>query len=419
MPALKTISTEYGTKALTDEADEKIKASMPGQKSKPKTSTPQSLVMPPLPMELQNRAAPLPVSGQVAPLPDPPPNMQPPSMPLSGMPLINQSMPPQMQPQSSVQTVQPQSSKAVSQISGLSLSMPKTLGQADYTEYSAGNFDKSLYSSSPYDVQPDTEQFMLSLMEDNKNKLIGSIPRIGQNADLKFAGSEAVKPSLWSQVGKQVGVQGLQAAGNMIGNTLSTLENTQYNDYQNDMNYWLSQGKFWFDPKSELTPDIDTYVAQMPSAVQAVGGARSFASNIAGGMATGAAAGLGAGPVGAAVGAGIGGLTGLVKSLFTYNSAKNEDAKNRSRAMQAYERDLKEWTINKNKRIIAQMEADAQNRNAAQSALTAKNEAMEAAADVKKENSARERRAVIKNAIMTAGNAGREYRQRRLNKQAA
>lgn len=347
-----------------------------------------------------------------------------PQQPQQSSPLSTYSMPPTQQSGGGVlpQPATNASSGITPNIGGMSLKMPASLGMQDYTEYKKGNLDKQFYSTPPYDVQPNSQQFMAALMEDEKNLLIGALPAIGQgqNARLKTAGSDGGGGGQFSSFMKQVGVQGVSEVGKMVGDTISAVQNTRFNDYQDDLTYWLSQGKFWFDPKAELKPDLEAYLAQMPNAVDAVGGGKAFGLNIGGGMASGAAAGFASGgPIGAAAGAVVGGLTGLVKSIFTHRAAKDQDKKNKERARQQYEKELKEWTINRNKRIIAQNELDAAKRNQALEAKIAKDEAAEAATKIKKELSAIERRDLIKSAILTAGNAGREYRQRRLNRQAA
>lgn len=146
---------------------------------------------------------------------------------------------------------------------GLKLDSGSALALTD--QYANEGFAYQNDSTPSYDVQQDP--FIKSLEMDKSGRLIGSVPKIGSNAQLKTAGSDGTN--------KTDSGMGMTVAGQVsqeMGNTLQALENTAINDYQNDLTYWQSQGKFWFDPNSELKPDLDKYLDNMPSAVDALRG---------------------------------------------------------------------------------------------------------------------------------------------------
>jgi hypothetical protein len=139
-------------------------------------------------------------------------------------------------------------------------------------------------------------------------------------------------------------------------------------DYANDLDYWKSRGKYWFDPEYDITPELDEYMANMPSAVDALAksqvtrgvaksrGGKAFeiihgtgAKRASEGFAVGSVLG----PLGGGIGAAVGGLVGLVEGIFGYKSAKEEDKKNKRRAIEEYKAELERWNkVREKKNII-------------------------------------------------------------------
>ena len=145
-----------------------------------------------------------------------------------------------------------------------------------------------------------------------------------------------------------------------------------------DLERWQQEGKWWFDPNRNVEPDLDQYMSSMPSATGAlsegllIGGihdenevAGYFLNPIAA-IATKAGAdpnmasyvseegGYGAlegFAAGGWIGAIVGGAVGVLKGVFGWESAVEEDKAAKKRARREYERRLKEWQAARNKRI--------------------------------------------------------------------
>lgn len=340
---------------------------------------------------------------------------------------------------------------------GLSLNTGSSLTLTD--QYAKEGFPNQNDSTSSYDVQQDP--FIKSLEMDKSGRLIGSVPKIGSSAQLKTAGSDGA-----NKTDNGMGMTVTGQVSQEVGNTLQALENTAVNDYQNDLAYWQSQGKFWFDPNSEIKPDLDKYLDNMPSAVNALRDSsfnkvfhgrtdtptdaattflapminpaavhnknqtistlmnplnlldRKAGSGFAGYVSSqaikGAAGGIGNG----AVGAGVGAVVGVVKGIFTWFSAKGEDANNLKQAQQKYELDLQDWTVKRNKRLIAEKEADFKNRQIAEAEYAVVEEGKKDKEEAKKLQRISQGRSMLKNVLMNAGKGGQAYRDRRASAKA-
>lgn len=141
---------------------------------------------------------------------------------------------------------------------------------------------------------------------------------------------------------------GTMAGASMVGDVANQMKQAGVNDYLMDVNYWNQQGKWWFDKNAEYAPTFEEYVGDMPSAKDAV----SPVATTIGRTAQGAAAGTAIAPgVGTAIGAGVGALVGVVESIFSWDSAEEQDAKNKERALNEYKKQLKEWTYARNRRF--------------------------------------------------------------------
>ncbi len=280
---------------------------------------------------------------------------------------------------------------------GLSLNTDKAKALSD--KYARGEFKYQHDASAPYDVPLPDDSFIVALENDKNGRLIGASPRKS------------------TEIAKGI----LGPVANTISDTITAMENAAVNDYQNDLQYWTAQGKYWFDPNSEVKPDIDSYLDLMPKATEALKGgpAGYIGTQVAKGAMSGAAGGLAGGGVGAGIGAGVGAAVGLVKGIFTWFSAKKEDRENQERVQKEFERFEKEWTIRYNKRRLAKDQAHFEKRNQAMEQDSVKKQNEKERAEAKKASSIRENRALMKNALMSAGKAGQAYRDRRVAAKAS
>lgn len=244
---------------------------------------------------------------------------------------------------------------------------------------------------------------------------------------------------------------------NAAGELFSSLDNASMNDYQNDVQFWTSQGKFWFDPNSEIKPDLDKYLDNMPSAVDSLRGHGVAAlhkgdTNTAGEVlqnvfinpaaaktknkaisyiinplsafdkigGDGFAGYVGAKAAeGGMAGGAPGAVIGIVKGIFTWFSAKGEDAKNAEKARQEVEIAERDWTVKRNKRQVAEKEADFKNRQAAEATHAATEENKKDQAEAKKLQRISQGRAMMKNVLMNAGKGSQAYRDRRASVKAS
>lgn len=283
-------------------------------------------------------------------------------------------------------------------VEGLTLKTPSVT-----SEYQSGNFNTDAYN-------PDYDSFFEKLLNDTTGKYIGSVPAIGQNPKWKTMQPKTqnvMSQVIGSPVTNQVigGIDSMVQAGN----------NMARNEYESDLTYWKEQGKWWFDPDADVRPDLDSYLDQMPSALESRGVGREvmgIATQTASGAATGAQIG---GGWGALIGAGAGGLIGTLQTVFGRSSARKEDKKNEARATLAYERALKEWTTRRNRRQRAQTEARYEKQKAEREAK--KNE--KKTDSIIKAQNAGTRRQQIANAIMAAGSTSAAHRNKRMERWAA
>lgn len=169
-------------------------------------------------------------------------------------------------------------------------------------------------------------------------------------------------------------------------------------EHANDMEQWKQSGAYWFDPNSDLKPDLDAYLAKQPSKFESIkkgtltgqswttgkGGKRNIGGTIGTGILNPfggsvelmggekysgfaeysgnkagerALQGLGAGGW---IGAIAGAVVGCIEGTFAWNSAKAEDQKNKAAARDEYMMKLKEWQYNKNKTRAATIMAQRQ-----------------------------------------------------------
>ena len=190
---------------------------------------------------------------------------------------------------------------------------------------------------------------------------------------------------------RQIGTQ-------IVDNIVAQKANVAANEYSSNMAKWREEGKYWFDPNSDLQPDIDEYLSNMPSVTDSLLESHLGSGADAKGGSRGAIAGIASGNIfspifsaagnenaakaashifhkggeralqgtamGGWVGAIVGGAVGIVEGIFGWQSAKEEDEKNKKEALRAYERDLAKWTEQRSQKISAINSAMAGQRQA-------------------------------------------------------
>ena len=290
--------------------------------------------------------------------------------------------------------------------------------------------------------------FMDSLSSDTENRMIGAVPKIASGARFKYSGpsTTAISPSSTksSGVGAQFGSAAGAAAGQAVGETLQALENTAMNEYEDDMTRWLAEGKYWFAPDAELKPDLEAYLDKMPSAVESLKGSgmnaiqkgstdtvgegvynvalnpaalktnnravsgvlnplslldKSQGEGFAGYVGSQAAKGAITGSAGGWIGSIVGAAVGVVKGIFTWGAAKREDKKINEDVRVELEKKLKEWTVNKNKRLIAEQAAEEARRQAAFTDMVISKKAKKGTTDLNKAKVATSKRQLMRAAL--------------------
>jgi len=299
-----------------------------------------------------------------------------------------------------------------------------------------GNFSTNIPGSQQSNqISPEYFTQMEKILNDTTGKYIGSVPKIGQTSTGKtMALGDMNQPAKVET--PSAGKQTLQTAQNTIGALADTKKNLTYNEQQDDLRVWQEKGKYWFDPNLDLKPDIDKYVAQMPreldsieqgSLVAPLSGKPGTAQNVfVSGLnpaafktdnevisnvinplnlfdylagdgfanyvgARAAEGGLSGGPAGA--------LIGVVEGLFSWFSAKDADEKRERQTRADAEEALKQWSVNRNKRLAAQRKELYDQRKAERDTQDAKEEKK----SNKSEASVANRRLSMINAFESAG----------------
>jgi hypothetical protein len=277
---------------------------------------------------------------------------------------------------------------------------------------------------------------MDKILSDTTGKYIGSIPKIGQTTAgsiVKLGEMNQPKEAETASTGKQT----MQTFQNTIGAVADTKRNLTYNEQQDELRSWQEKGKYWFDPNQDLKPDIDKYVAEMPRELDSInenslvaplagksGTAQNFASSILinpAGLKTknevvsnianplnlfdylagdGFANYIGSRAAEGGMSSGVpGALIGVVEGLFSWFSAKGADEKREKQTRADAELALKEWTVNRNKRLAAQRKELYEQRKAEKSVEEAKKEKK----DAKSIAAVTERRKSMASALVSAG----------------
>lgn len=225
---------------------------------------------------------------------------------------------------------------------------------------------------------------------------------------------------------KDIARAGARMAGDFIESETAARGQMASADYARQMQDYKQQGKYWFDPNATLEPDLEAYVAEMPSAVDALSdttiagmfGSESKAGHVLSKTgeraATGAIALSELGPVGAIIGGVVGGAIGIVEGFIGWGDAEEQDAKTKRRLTREYQQKLREWQARRAQRISNYNDQLGQRQMQARLAYSKKREAEAEKEKVEKKASASKNRAAIAAAIMQSGQAAAQSRSGRV-----
>lgn len=226
----------------------------------------------------------------------------------------------------------------------------------------------------------------------------------------ELSGLEAADTAAARTEATNANVRGVaNVAASAISESSRAAANMASIEHANDMEQWKQSGAYWFDPNSDLKPDLDAYLAKQPSkfdsikkgtltggkwtgggyddnpggtlavsflnpaggTFEALGGKKyaGFAEYSGNKSGERALQGLGAGGW---IGAIAGAVVGTIEGVFSWNSAKAEDQKNKAAARDEYMLKLKEWQYNKNKTREATIMAQRQQAAAYEAARATK-----------------------------------------------
>lgn len=289
---------------------------------------------------------------------------------------------------------------------------------------------------------------LYTIMNDQTGKYIGSKPTSAklqdttsqayQSGQIPSAGQlapDTKKTPVIGDVAKTAGTE----VGKAVLDTVAAKANLAQDTLASDMRYWQEQGKYWFDKEQDVRPDIEKYLAEMPSSTGALvegtmtGGTWSNGSNTGKGVSaamldpvgfavgasgskkaefvwnkTGEGAVSGA-MTGGGVGAVVGAALGAIMSLFTWSASESQDKKNKELARIEMEKRLKEWTINRNNRLLNQRKNTIAETEAKKSVYEAKKKAEQS----EKNAMAISRRDSIRKAFENAGTIAKNKRMER------
>lgn len=308
-----------------------------------------------------------------------------------------------------------------------------------------GNFSTSAEPEGS--VSPEYFSQMEKILNDTTGKYIGAIPKIGEAAPGKTAILGEMNQPATAAKTDNTGKQTLQTAQNTVGTITDAKKTLTYNEQQDDLRKWQEKGKYWFDPNQDLRPDIDKYVAQMPRELDSI-----EQGSIVAPLATEEASvqkflSMGLNPAGfktdneivsnvlnplnlfdrlagdgfanyvgarAAEGGMTGGvpgaLIGVVEGLFSWFSAKDADEKRERQTRADAEEALKQWTVNRNKRLAAQRKELYEQRKIDAATQEAKREKK----DNKVSTNVATRRQAMANALISAGGISAANRSERI-----
>lgn len=227
-----------------------------------------------------------------------------------------------------------------------------------------------------------------------------------------------------------------------IGDVLSANKNLKQDEFEKDLEYWKSQGKWWFDKNADYAPTFEEFTGEIPSATDSLKDSMlikadgSAGSNIGGafmnpmaiegvgstadkilGKSEGFSAYVGDSAMQGAMSSGfLGGIVGAIEGVMSWDSAQAADAKEKKRAYEEYKKQLKEWTIQKNK-VNDQMKASATEDRLADIRKTAEigYQRKEKEKEQKKQSAAESRQAMI-DALSSAGSFKASKRNERMNR---
>ena len=101
--------------------------------------------------------------------------------------------------------------------------------------------------------------------------------KIGQNQDIgTMAGESAPSWTAKDEAFRKGSTAAMGIAGSVVGNMAQRKAESATNEYNKMLENWMAQGKYWFDPNSNVTPDFDEYIDGMPSSTDAAADSHMF-----------------------------------------------------------------------------------------------------------------------------------------------
>ena len=217
------------------------------------------------------------------------------------------------------------------------------------SQYQSGGFGEDAYGDDAFDIEsPEITTKMIATLP-----LIGHKAKVGTVSPASRETSVQKQPRQTSDLMSTVqGAAGLVAQG--VAEYSRANANLAQDEYSQDMADW--QSRYWFDPSSDLKPDIEKYMSRMPSKTEALSKGTLSGGQLSGSSAEyilnkggeGALFGSSMGWIGTIAGAAV----GVIEGIFSWNGAVEVDKKNKAKALAQYEDDLRKWTFARNDRII-------------------------------------------------------------------
>jgi len=232
-------------------------------------------------------------------------------------------------------------------------------------------------------------------------------------------------------------------AGSVVGNMAQRKADSATNEYNKMLENWMAQGKYWFDPNSNITPDFDEYIDGMPSSTETAAESHMFGGidpNTKGGRSVSNfvnPAGAGAralgmdsekvnyvwgksssraveemGKTGSPYGLIKGGIIGLIEGFLGWSEAEKQDKRMMKEAHKAYDLKMKQWKEERRlRRKALKTKANAEN-NARLDRMSSESEQKKAKVAATKMN----RREMIKASVLGAGGIANAARERGLKR---
>jgi hypothetical protein len=268
-----------------------------------------------------------------------------------------------------------------------------------------------------------------------KNKIDASLGRIDAAATEERSGPT------------KADFQTVQAA---LGATVQATDNLHRDEFYTDTEKWRQEGKYWFDPKAELKPDLDAFLAKMPSEVENLRSSsfntdnknvgtgllntsinpasfkvdNKVVSNVLNPlnladevMGEGFASYVGSRAAKGAMSSGfVGAAIGIIEGIFGWSAAQDADKKAKQQARDEYLIQVKEWERSQRERNQAVREQASANAQARAEKRLAEAKTKEAQDKAKRDLRIAANRERMKAALVGAGDLNQAARESRIKR---